>query len=280
MPVKIILAGEGGQGVQVIAKIIAHAAQRSGKKTTYLPSFGVEQRGGVSIAYVQIGSNNITYPRFSNANIVVAFSNRAIDSVKNYLNDSTLFIYDNSVILSKKLEDIKNKVKIYLAVNATKIAMEKYSIKALNMILLGAVSNQFKDIQYADFEKSILKEFEQKIQKNPEIKDNNLNAFKEGIHIAESFDMSKMPFRGSEEKIVERHFEKDKIKWERFPEYCKGCALCIVNCPVKALKFSDDLNFLGTQMPKVDMQKCIGCKKCMRICPDGAIKVENKITDN
>jgi NAD-dependent dihydropyrimidine dehydrogenase PreA subunit len=35
-----------------------------------------------------------------------------------------------------------------------------------------------------------------------------------------------------------------------------------------------DLNFLGTQMPEVDIEKCIACGKCMEICPDGAIKLE------
>lgn len=276
MSAKIILAGEGGQGVQVVAKIIASAAQKSGKKTSYLPSFGVEQRGGVSLAFVQLSSEAITYPRFSKANLVVAFSNRSIETVKDYLDDNSLFIYDNSVILQKRLDGIKNKIKNYLAIPATLTAEKKYTIKSSNMLLLGAISTQFKDIPYAEFEKAILKEFEAKIVKNPQIKDLNINAFNEGIHFAESFDMSKTPFGGIAEKNIERHFSKDKISWTRFPEYCKGCALCIITCPVKALRFSEDLNFLGTQMPIVDMEKCIGCEKCMQICPDGAIKVEKK----
>ncbi len=276
MPAKILLAGEGGQGVQVVAKIIAHAAQKSGKKTTYLPNFGVEQRGGVSLAFVQTSSNNITYPRFSTANIIVAFSNRSIETIKNYLSDRTLLIFDNSIILQKNIDKIKDKTKNYLAIPAGKIAKEKYSSKVANMVLLGAISNQFKDIFYGEFEKAILKEFEEKIKKKPEIKDFDLNAFKEGVDLAEKFDANKVPFAGTTEKESERNFNKGKISWHRFPEYCKGCNLCIVTCPVHALKPSDDLNFLGTQMPIVDMEKCIGCEKCMHICPEGAIRVENE----
>ena len=42
--VKIALAGEGGQGVQSIAEILAEAANEQGKQALYIPNFGVEQR--------------------------------------------------------------------------------------------------------------------------------------------------------------------------------------------------------------------------------------------
>ena len=44
---KIVLAGEGGQGVQSIAKILVEAGYEAGKEVLYIPNFGVEQRGGV-----------------------------------------------------------------------------------------------------------------------------------------------------------------------------------------------------------------------------------------
>ena len=64
MAIKIALAGEGGQGVQVIANILAEAANAEGKEAIYIPNFGVEQRG-VSIAYVQIDDKRIGSPKFS-----------------------------------------------------------------------------------------------------------------------------------------------------------------------------------------------------------------------
>lgn len=62
--VKIVLAGEGGQGVQSVAQILTDAAALEGKEILYIPNFGVEQRGGVSIAYVQIGDERIGAPKF------------------------------------------------------------------------------------------------------------------------------------------------------------------------------------------------------------------------
>ena len=75
---KIALAGEGGQGVQSLAEILAEAANQEGKQALYIPNFGVEQRGGVSIAYVQISDGPIGAPKFQKADILIPLSPRAI----------------------------------------------------------------------------------------------------------------------------------------------------------------------------------------------------------
>jgi len=276
MPIKIILAGEGGQGVQTVAKVLALSAQKTPKNISYIPSFGVEQRGGVSLAFVQISSKQIPYPRFAKADIMAVFCERAVGAIKNYLQTSTIFIYDNSAISEKKLAKVKNIVKNYLAIPAQKIAQEKYSVKAANMLFLGALLSHLKEISFEEVEKQVLKELEDKIAKKPEIKEKNLGALREGLQIAQNFDSSKQPFEGMAEKDIQREFKNDKISWTRFPEYCKGCGLCIVRCPVHALSFSDDTGFLGTPLPAVDLDKCTACGNCQRICPDGAIKVEKQ----
>lgn len=61
---KVAIAGEGGQGVQSIAEILAEAANEEGKNALYIPNFGVEQRGGVSIAFVQVSDGDIGAPKF------------------------------------------------------------------------------------------------------------------------------------------------------------------------------------------------------------------------
>lgn len=278
MPRKIVLAGEGGQGVQTIAKIIAQAAQKSGKISTYLPSFGVEQRGGVSLAFLQISQSPILYPKFHQAEMIVCFSNRSIKAIKDFIKENTLLIYDNSAIETPYLEKIQNQITNYLAVPALKIAREKYSIKSANMIILGAIMAHLKEIDFGNVEKEIIIGLKDKIAQKPEIKDLNLNALKEGLNWAENFDKEKVKFEGLVPPQVERKFSfkhsEEDISWERFPEYCKGCGLCLLECPVQALKFSEDSGFLGTPLPIVDKEKCIGCLKCQYICPDGAIKVE------
>lgn len=273
MPGKIVLAGEGGQGVQTIAKIIAMAAQKSNKQVSYLPSFGVEQRGGVSLAFIQISTQPIAYPRFLKTNIALAFCNRAIEPLKDLVDENSLLIYDNSTIDNRHLEKIKSKNTHYLPIAAAKLGREKFSIKAANMILLGALTAHLKDIDFTAIENAIIAELKAKIEENPEIKDINLGALKEGLSLAENFDPAKDKFEGKVPKEIETKFQKENISWTRFPEYCKGCGLCLIECPVQALRFSEDVGFLGNPLPIVDIQKCIGCGKCQNICPDGAIKV-------
>ena len=94
--VKIALAGEGGQGVQSVAEIIAEAAYNEKKQTLYIPNFGLEQRGGVSIAFIQVSDTRIGAPKFNKAHVVLALSERAIARTAAYSDEDTLFVYDSS----------------------------------------------------------------------------------------------------------------------------------------------------------------------------------------
>ncbi|MBP2644985.1 MAG: 2-oxoacid:acceptor oxidoreductase, gamma subunit, pyruvate/2-ketoisovalerate family [Firmicutes bacterium] len=103
--VRIALAGEGGQGVQSIAEILAEAANEEGKNALYIPNFGVEQRGGVSIAYVQISDQNIGAPKFKIADILVALSSRAVNRTREHAGEKTVYIYDNSLVQESEVND-------------------------------------------------------------------------------------------------------------------------------------------------------------------------------
>ncbi|SDF19901.1 2-oxoacid:acceptor oxidoreductase family protein [Sporolituus thermophilus] len=102
---KIALAGEGGQGVQSIAEILAEAANEEGKNALYIPNFGVEQRGGVSIAYVQISDGPIGAPKFQKADILIPLSPRAVRRTKLHAGRNTVYIYDNSLIQEGEVND-------------------------------------------------------------------------------------------------------------------------------------------------------------------------------
>lgn len=103
--IKIALAGEGGQGVQSIAEILAEAANEEGKQALYIPNFGVEQRGGVSIAYVQVSDSQIGAPKFLEADILIPLSPRAVKRTKMHAGKETTYIYDNSLITAGEVND-------------------------------------------------------------------------------------------------------------------------------------------------------------------------------
>lgn len=49
---------------------------------------------------------------------------------------------------------------------------------------------------------------------------------------------------------------------------CKGCYLCIENCPVGAISLSGETNNKGVITVTVDQEKCVGCGNCYSMCPD------------
>lgn len=103
---KILIAGEGGQGIQTIAQVLAKAAFKEEKKSLYIPNFGVEQRGGASIAFVVIDKNPVAYPKFEKADILAILSARVKERVEKYQGPNTKVISDknNLLVLKKILE--------------------------------------------------------------------------------------------------------------------------------------------------------------------------------
>ena len=45
MILKILLAGDGGQGIQSISDLLAQASFANGLNITQIPNYGLEQRG-------------------------------------------------------------------------------------------------------------------------------------------------------------------------------------------------------------------------------------------
>lgn len=60
-------------------------------------------------------------------------------------------------------------------------------------------------------------------------------------------------------------------------QYCKGCALCVNECPKSVLVLDALRNSMGYIMPEPrHLDVCTGCRTCEWICPDMAITVEGE----
>lgn len=109
---KILIAGEGGQGIQTAGQVLAKAAFEEGKKVLYIPNFGVEQRGGASLAFVVIDKNPVVYPKFEKADILVILSERIKKRVIRYQGPKTKVISEkNNILALKKILDLTKIVK-------------------------------------------------------------------------------------------------------------------------------------------------------------------------
>ncbi|MCL4370255.1 MAG: 4Fe-4S binding protein [Chloroflexi bacterium] len=58
-------------------------------------------------------------------------------------------------------------------------------------------------------------------------------------------------------------------------KFCKGCNLCIANCPKDVLAVSTERGSAGFLVPAATKpEACNRCQLCEVICPDFAIVVE------
>lgn len=75
--IKILIAGEGGQGVQSLAYILTRALFKAGLEVSFVPNYGLEQRGGMSLAYIQVSNKKIVYPRFNRPDLLILMAESA-----------------------------------------------------------------------------------------------------------------------------------------------------------------------------------------------------------
>ncbi|MEW5802341.1 MAG: ferredoxin family protein [bacterium] len=58
------------------------------------------------------------------------------------------------------------------------------------------------------------------------------------------------------------------------PQRCKGCELCMSQCPQKAIIIGGSLNRYGYYSAVFQHpERCTGCGLCAEMCPDLAISV-------
>lgn len=135
---KVIFAGFGGQGVMMMGYALAYAALEEGRKVTFLPSYGVEVRGGSANCTVAVSDDEIASPVASAPEFVVVMNTPALVRFQNQvLSGGALFL--NSSLTEEK--PIRGDIEI-IPVPASKWAEEVGDIRAANFVMLGALSRR------------------------------------------------------------------------------------------------------------------------------------------
>lgn len=166
---KVLFAGEGGQGVQVIAEILAKAAFKEGKSSLYIPNFGVEQRGGTSLAFVVINQKPIAYPKFQQADFLAILSDRSIKRVEPYLGPKTKVILGPAVTQKQ----IPKAARVFHLEGETDRPPQVW-----NVMVLGEVNRQGKLVKITSLVETMKERFARQFKENPGLKELDLKAIK------------------------------------------------------------------------------------------------------
>jgi len=135
MTTKTIFSGFGGQGVLSMGFTLANAAMFEDKYVTYLPSYGVEVRGGTANCTVVVSDEEIASPVASEPEFVVAMNQPSFTRFQSILQAGGLLCANASLVnTASARSDIE-----VMAIPTSELAEKLGTIKVANMIMLGAL---------------------------------------------------------------------------------------------------------------------------------------------
>lgn len=181
----IILAGVGGQGIISIAAIIGYAALEQGMYLKQSEVHGMSQRGGEVMSNLRISHHDIASDLipFGQADMIISIE--PLESLRYlpYLSREGWLVTNttpfNNIPNYPDMELVMaevQKVPHHIALGADAIAKAAGSVKATNIVILGAAS-PFLGMAYEKLEDSIRYTFRKKGDKIIEL---NLAALKAG----------------------------------------------------------------------------------------------------
>lgn len=91
-------AGSGGQGVILCSIILAEASFLAGKNVAQSQSYGPEARGGLCRAELVVNEGEITYPKVTQANFLLALTQASLDKFGASTAEDALIVIDKSLL--------------------------------------------------------------------------------------------------------------------------------------------------------------------------------------
>ncbi|MCF6169473.1 MAG: indolepyruvate oxidoreductase subunit beta [Bacteroidales bacterium] len=167
----IIISGVGGQGILTIATVIGTAALSEGLELKQAEVHGMSQRGGDVQSHLRLSSTIIASDLIPEGKADIIISVEPLESLryvemldkKNGWLITSMNPFKN-IMDYPPVEDILNTIwemPHYVTIDADRVAKEMGSIKAANIVVLGAAS-PFLDIDYKSLEAAVTSVFSRK----------------------------------------------------------------------------------------------------------------------
>lgn len=135
MTTNIIITGFGGQGILFAGKILAYTALVTGKKLSWLPSYGPEMRGGTANCHVIVSDEAVGSPIIITPDVLISMNKPSLDKFEDAVREGGTILYDKTLID----RDVRRKDVKVSAVEATGKATAEGKPGMANMIMLGAL---------------------------------------------------------------------------------------------------------------------------------------------
>lgn len=192
MKIDIILAGVGGQGILSIAAIIGQAALLNNLNIKQSEVHGMSQRGGAVMSHLRLSSKPVSSDLipFGKADMIISLEPMESLRYLDYLSPDGWVITNTQIIenidnypgyerIIQSIRDLPNRI----FVDADQIAHDIGSMKASNMVMLGAAMH-FLKLNKESINQSVIYIFS---SKGDHIVEMNLNALQAGIEYTQSY---------------------------------------------------------------------------------------------
>ena len=169
---EIVLAGSGGQGIQLMGRTLAKALYHKGFLVSLKSSYGAEARGGVSFSQVVIKESAEDWPEVLGVDFLLAMSQKGYSAWISGISSTSSVLFDAGAVNTIPVPHI-----IQYPIPATSVANQLGSQIVANMVMLGAVAAITGLLSTENL-------FEVMTRKDEKSSDINLKAVKEGYELA------------------------------------------------------------------------------------------------
>ena len=138
----VVFSGFGGQGILLAGDVLAHAAMLEDKNVTWMPSYGVEMRGGAASCTVVISSARVGSPFAEEPCCLFCMSKPSLFKFQEKVKKGGLLLVNSSFVEAQLVtrEDVQK-----ICFPASEIAYEEVGERKMaNMVMLGALINASK----------------------------------------------------------------------------------------------------------------------------------------
>jgi 2-oxoglutarate ferredoxin oxidoreductase subunit gamma len=131
----VIMAGFGGQGILMIGDILALAGMIEGRNVTWMPSYGVEMRGGTARCTVVVSDERIGSPITGKPYGILVMNKPSLDKYETWVKPGGIIVAN--AMFMKETDVTRTDIKTLL-VPTGDLAAEAGDARAASMVALGA----------------------------------------------------------------------------------------------------------------------------------------------